>query len=229
MSSPSARTAGTTGSATRTWDVLQRVAQERFVAIVRRGSREEAASDVQALLAAGVRVLEVSLTTPGALAVVEEAAATAGPDVVLGVGTVLEPADVRLAHLAGARLVVTPVLDPEVVLRARRLGLATIVGCGSASEMLSALSCGADAVKLFPASTWTPAGLAALLQALPQLPVVPTGGVSLDAAAGWVAAGAVAVGLGSALAAGDAAEAGARVGQLRAQLADAASGQGTTA
>jgi 2-dehydro-3-deoxyphosphogluconate aldolase/(4S)-4-hydroxy-2-oxoglutarate aldolase len=206
----------------RTWDVLQRIAAERLVAIVRRGTREEAAADVEALLTAGALVVEVSLTTPGALSVVEQAAATAGPDVVLGVGTVLSAADVRLASLAGARLVVTPTFDPDVVRAARRYGVATVVGCGSASEMLSALSCGADAVKLFPASTWTPADLRGLLQALPQLPVVPTGGVSLEDAPEWVAAGAVAVGIGSALTAGDAAQTGARLGQLRARLADAA-------
>ena len=207
---------------TRTWDVLQRMAAERLVAIVRRDSREAAAADVEALLTGGARVVEVSLTTPGALSVVEQAAATAGPDVVLGVGTVLSAADVRLAHLAGARLVVTPVLDPDVVRCARRYGVASVVGCGSATEMLTALSCGADAVKLFPASSWTPADLRGLLQALPQLPVVPTGGVTLEDAADWVAAGAVAVGLGSALTAGDVAQTGARVGELRARLAHAA-------
>jgi 2-dehydro-3-deoxyphosphogluconate aldolase/(4S)-4-hydroxy-2-oxoglutarate aldolase len=177
---------------------------------------------VEALLAAGARVVEVSLTTPGALSVVEEAATSAGRDVVLGVGTVLDPTDVRLAHLAGARLIVTPTFDPDVVRCARRYGVASVVGCGSATEMLSALSSGADAVKLFPASTWTPADLKGLLQALPQLPVVPTGGVSLATAADWVAAGAVAVGLGSALSEGDVGETGARIQQLRARLADAA-------
>lgn len=204
------------------WDVLQRVAQERFVAIVRRTTAEAAAADVEALLAAGARVVEVSLTTPGALAVVERAAATAGPDVVLGVGTVLDPTDVRLAALAGARLVVTPTFDPDVVRSARRHGLASVVGCGSATEMLTALSSGADAVKLFPASAWAPADLAGLLQALPQLPVVPTGGVSLSTAAEWIAAGAVAVGMGSALSEGDVAQTGARLSELRARLADAA-------
>jgi 2-dehydro-3-deoxyphosphogluconate aldolase/(4S)-4-hydroxy-2-oxoglutarate aldolase len=206
----------------RTWDVLQRLAEERFVAIVRRPTEEEAASDVEALLAAGARVVEVSLTTPGALSVIEQAAASARPDVVLGVGTVLDPTDVRLAHLAGARLVVTPTFDPDVVRCARRYGVASVVGCGSATEMLSALSSGADAVKLFPASTWSPADLRGLLQALPQLPVVPTGGVSLATAADWVSAGAVAVGLGSALSDGDVAQTGARISELRARLAEAA-------
>jgi len=205
-----------------TWDVLQHLTEERFVAIVRRPTREAAAADVGALLAAGARVVEVSLTTPGALSVVEQAANSAGPNVVLGVGTVLDCTDVRLAHLAGARLVVTPTFDPDVVRCARRYGVASIVGCGSPTEMLSALSSGADAVKLFPASSWTPADLKGLLQALPQLPVVPTGGVSLASAPEWVAAGAVAVGLGSALSEGDVAETGARIHQLRARLAEAA-------
>jgi 2-dehydro-3-deoxyphosphogluconate aldolase/(4S)-4-hydroxy-2-oxoglutarate aldolase len=207
----------------KTWEVLQRVADERFVAIVRRPTRGEAACDVEALLSAGARVVEVSLTTPGALSVVEQAVASAGPDVVLGVGTVLDPTDVRLAHLAGARLIVTPTFNPDVVRCARRYGVASVVGCGSATEMLSALSSGADAVKLFPASTWSPADLKGLLQALPQLPVVPTGGVSLATAADWVSAGAVAVGLGSALSEGDVAQTGARISQLRARLAEAAS------
>jgi len=214
--------AGQDNAMSRTWDVLQRVADERFVAIVRRGTREAAAADVAGLLAAGARVVEVSLTTPGALSVVEQAAADAGPEVVLGVGTVLSPTDVRLAQLAGARLVVTPTFDPEVVRCARRYGVASIIGCGSATQMLDALTTGADAVKLFPASSSTPADLEGLLQALPQLPVVPTGGVSLATAADWVAAGAVAVGLGSALTAGDGSATGARVQQLRTRLAHAA-------
>jgi len=126
----------------------------------------------------------------------------------------------RLAVLAGARLLVTPTLEPEVISTAQRYGAATVIGTATPTEMLRAQSLGADLVKIFPASQWTPKTLADVLQALPQLRCVPTGGVTLDNAPDWIAAGAVAVGIGSALTRGD--DPAARVSTLLAALRNAA-------
>ena len=180
------------------WEVMAGVARERVVAIVRTGEAAAARQRCETLFAAGARVLEVSLTTPGALDVVAELAAAA-PDAVIGVGTVLDDTSARLAALAGAAFVVTPTLDPRVIATAHRYGLCAIPGVASPSEAVAALDAGADAVKLFPAVALGVAGLAAIREALPQVPFVPTGGVRIEDADEWLAAGAVALGMGGAL------------------------------
>jgi 2-dehydro-3-deoxyphosphogluconate aldolase/(4S)-4-hydroxy-2-oxoglutarate aldolase len=140
----------------------------------------------------------VSLTTPGALEVVAELAA-AGGDAVLGVGTVLDETSARLASLAGASFIVTPTLDPRVIATAHRYGLSAVPGVSTPSEAVAALDAGADAVKLFPAVALGVTGLAAIREALPQVPFVPTGGVRIEDAEKWLDAGAVALGMGGAL------------------------------
>jgi 2-dehydro-3-deoxyphosphogluconate aldolase/(4S)-4-hydroxy-2-oxoglutarate aldolase len=108
-----------------------------------------------------------------------------------------------MAVLAGARLLVTPTLVEDVIEIGQRYGVATVIGCSSATELLRATTLGADLVKVFPASLWTPRALSDLLQALPQLECVPTGGIAPDEAADWIEAGAVAVGIGSGLTRGN--------------------------
>lgn len=206
----------------RRWEVCTAVAAQRVVGIVRAPDRAGAAAAVDALLGSGLRVVEVSLTTPGALDVVAEVAARKVEGLVLGVGTVLEAASTRLAVLAGARFVVSPSLSEEVLRTAHRYGVAAVPGVGTATEAGRALELGADLVKLFPASAYGPGGVADLLQALPQLPVVPTGGVRAEDAADYVGAGAVAVGMGGSLTRGGPDAARDRVGQLLDRLRAAA-------
>jgi 2-dehydro-3-deoxyphosphogluconate aldolase/(4S)-4-hydroxy-2-oxoglutarate aldolase len=182
------------------FEVCSAVQASRLVAIVRTGDAASALRRGRLLLDGGVDVLEVSMTTPGALDVVAELAAGYGDRAVVGAGTVLDEATVRLAALNGARFVVAPTFVPDVVRAAHRCGLAAFPGAGTAGEALAALECGADAVKLFPAAPIGPAGLAAIREALPQVPFVPTGGVDPADAPRWLAAGALAVGLGSGLA-----------------------------
>ncbi len=172
------------------------------IGIVR--ARDEATGLQQArrVLAAGLPVVEVSLTTPGALATISALVAE-HPDAVVGAGTVLDAETVdRVADLGG-RVVVSPSFQPEVVAAAVRRGVAVFPGCLTPSEMLAALALGATGVKIFPAHLWSPAALAGMLQALPDLPCVPTGGIGPDDVGAWIAAGAVAVGVGSALTAVD--------------------------
>jgi 2-dehydro-3-deoxyphosphogluconate aldolase/(4S)-4-hydroxy-2-oxoglutarate aldolase len=202
------------------WDVMQRIAEERILAIVRARSREAAAEHARILVAAGLGVVEVSMTTPGALAVVGDL--SEGPAVV-GVGTVLDEVTAVEAARTGASFVVTPTLDVGVIRAAHRYGLATVVGCGSATEALTAVEHGADAVKLFPANAFSSAALRAILDPFPHVPLVPTGGIGWESAGDWLRAGAIAVGLGSTLLAGGAIETAARVRRLHTTIADLSS------
>nr|MBA3530150.1 bifunctional 4-hydroxy-2-oxoglutarate aldolase/2-dehydro-3-deoxy-phosphogluconate aldolase [Propionibacteriaceae bacterium] len=173
------------------------------VGIVRTRGAERAVALAREIWQAGVDVVEVALTTPDGLSAIQTLQAEVGASRVLGAGTVLDGATARLAILAGARLLVTPTLCAEVIEVGHLYGVATIIGCSTPSEMLQATTLGADLVKVFPASLWSPRVLADVLQALPQLECVPTGGISPDDAASWIEAGARAVGLGSALTKGD--------------------------
>lgn len=178
---------------------LQTIHAQGVVAIVRNTSAEEAARNVDTLVASGLQVVEVSLVTPGAIDVIRRAADTAPEGTYIGVGTALTVEDVHLAHAAGAAFVVSPILREDVVKAALDLGLPTLPGVATPTEMLQAMEWGSPLVKIFPASLWTPAVLREMLTALPQVHAVPTGGVTLENAADWIRAGAVALGIGSAL------------------------------
>jgi 2-dehydro-3-deoxyphosphogluconate aldolase/(4S)-4-hydroxy-2-oxoglutarate aldolase len=193
------------------WQVMSAIAEQHVIGIVRADNADAARETGRRLLDAGLRAVEISLTTPGALDVIDE---LSGPDVIVGAGTVLDASTARLAVLAGATFLVAPSFDPETVATGHRYGVAVIPGAQSPTEIVAAMSAGADAVKLYPASAASPAVLKDLAAPLPQVPFVPTGGVRLDDAADWIAAGAVAVGLGSALSKGSAAETTARVATL---------------
>lgn len=183
--------------------VKQSVIAGGVIGIVRTTDAERAVRLARQIWRAGVDVVEVALTTPGALAAIETLAGVIADTQVIGAGTVLDAASARLAVLAGARLLVTPTLVEEVIEVGQRYGVATVIGCSSATELLRATTLGADLVKVFPASLWTPRALSDLLQALPQLECVPTGGIAPEDASGWIEAGAVAVGIGSGLTKGD--------------------------
>jgi 2-dehydro-3-deoxyphosphogluconate aldolase/(4S)-4-hydroxy-2-oxoglutarate aldolase len=180
-------------------EVTSAIVTSGVIGIVRSDSSESAISLGRQIWGAGVTVVEVALTTPGGLQAVEALNAERTGDQVLGAGTVLDAATARLAILAGARLLVTPTLVEDVIEVAQRYGVATVIGCSTPTEMLRATTLGADLVKVFPASLWSPGVLADVLAALPQLNLVPTGGIAPDSAADWIAAGARAVGIGSGL------------------------------
>lgn len=175
------------------------IRKQGVVAIVRTATAEDAARNVATLIGAGLRVVEVSLVTPHALDVVRAALAEAPDGVKVGVGTALTADDVREAAAAGATFVVSPIVRESVIKTALELGLDTLPGAASPTEALQAVEWGATLVKLFPASLWSPAVLREVLTALPALQTVPTGGVTLDAAADWIRAGAIALGIGGAL------------------------------
>jgi 2-dehydro-3-deoxyphosphogluconate aldolase/(4S)-4-hydroxy-2-oxoglutarate aldolase len=184
-------------------ETVQRIADSGVVGIVRTTERSRAVTLARQIWDAGVTAVEVALTTPGGLEAIAELSTEVPDGAVLGAGTVLDAETARLAVLAGAQVLVTPVLVPEVIEVAQRYGAATVIGTSTPTEMLQAQTLGADLVKVFPASQYTPKTLGDILQALPQLRTVPTGGISPEAAADWITAGAVAVGIGSGLTSGD--------------------------
>ena len=167
-----------------------------LIAIVRFHEGGDLAGTVEALVRGGVEAIELTIDTPGALAAVAD---EAGGGRFVGVGTVTTADQVRESADAGARFVVSPALVPEVVETALALGLEPLPGVFTATELLQALSVGAPAVKLFPASAGGPGYLRALRGPFPAVPIVPTGGIRIDEIAAYRAAGATAVALGSEL------------------------------
>jgi len=186
--------------------LLEALRTARLVAIVRGSGVDAALRSVQTLVAEGVNLIEVSLTSADATTVIARARDDLGPDAWLGAGTVVTVDDVTRATDAGASFVVTPALGASIT-ESRRRELPVIAGALTPSEVVSALERGADAVKLFPASLGGPGYFRALRGPFPQVPFVPVGGVDEDAARAYLAAGAVAVGVGSPLV-GDAASGG---------------------
>ncbi|MFI7243497.1 bifunctional 4-hydroxy-2-oxoglutarate aldolase/2-dehydro-3-deoxy-phosphogluconate aldolase [Streptomyces qinglanensis] len=181
------------------WEITRAALEQRVLAIVRADSYEKAAATADILLAAGLTSLEVSLTTPYALDAISTLRRETGEDVVIGAGTVLDGASARLAVDAGARFLVAPALDEEVIRTGHRYGVPVFPGVATPTEAVRALELGADGLKLFPAAQHGPGWLRDVRAALPQAPFLPTGGITLEEAPEWIAAGAVACGMGSAL------------------------------
>jgi len=188
-------------------DLRAALATHRLVAIVRGDDADAALRTVLALVEEGVELVEVSLSGKDALSVIERARHALGPEHPLGVGTVLTADDARAAHRAGADFVVTPGLGDGVV-TAQELGLPVLAGVVTPTEVVAARALGVAALKIFPIAQF---GGAAYLKALrgpfPDAPFVPVGGVDEAAARACLAAGALAVGVGSPLI-GDAADGG---------------------
>ncbi|WP_232384712.1 bifunctional 4-hydroxy-2-oxoglutarate aldolase/2-dehydro-3-deoxy-phosphogluconate aldolase [Actinomadura violacea] len=193
---------------------MSAITVQRVIGIVRTATAEEAVATAREMLAAGLRTLEVALTTPGALDAIRETVLHAPRDAVIGAGTVLDEAAASAAAEAGARFLVSPSLSRTVIRAGHRHGLPVIPGVASPTEIVRALEMGADALKLFPASGFTPAWIKDVRAALPQAALVPTGGVSIETAPAWIAAGAAACGMGSSLTSGGTSEGRQRVERL---------------
>ncbi|MCK1816307.1 bifunctional 4-hydroxy-2-oxoglutarate aldolase/2-dehydro-3-deoxy-phosphogluconate aldolase [Streptomyces sp. XM4011] len=187
-------------------DFAQTLRHDRLVAIVRGKDPEAALRSVVALAGEGVRLVEVSLTTPEADEVIRRAIRETGPDAIVGAGTVVTREDALRARDAGASWMVTPALGQGLE-QAVALGVPVLAGALTPTEAVAAMRAGAHAVKLFPASLGGPGYLRALRDPLPDVPFVPVGGVNAELVPAYFAAGAVAVGVGSPLL-GDAADGG---------------------
>jgi 2-dehydro-3-deoxyphosphogluconate aldolase/(4S)-4-hydroxy-2-oxoglutarate aldolase len=179
------------------FQILGQILEEKIIAIVRLGSGDKLIQVADALKAGGISVIEFACSTPGAIDMIKEASARFGEDVLLGAGTVLDPETARTAILAGAEFVVTPTVNLETIAICKRYGKPIIAGAMTPSEMLTVWEAGADLVKVFPvSSTGGPDYIKAVLAPLPQLQLVPTGGVSADNAKQYLEAGAVALAVG---------------------------------
>jgi len=177
---------------------LQAILDTRLIAIMRAQSPAELTDAAKALAEGGVRCIEVTMNTPGALDVIQSVAAKL-KDVVIGAGTVLDAETARMAAAAGAQFVVSPTLNRDMITLCRRYGVVSIPGAYTPTEILSAWESGADLVKVFPASVGGPDYIKAVRAPLPQVRLCPVGGVDLDNAAAYLKAGAAAVALGGSL------------------------------
>jgi 2-dehydro-3-deoxyphosphogluconate aldolase/(4S)-4-hydroxy-2-oxoglutarate aldolase len=171
-----------------------------LVPIVRAPSPEDAMHAVEAIIAGGVGIAEITMTVPNALRVMEAVSERYGDKVLLGAGTILDPESCRAAMLAGAEFIVTPSLDVRVIEMARRYSKPIFPGALTPTEVATAWSAGADMVKVFPAGpVGGPKYIKALKGPLPQIELVPTGGVNLENTPDFIKAGAAAVAVGGEL------------------------------
>jgi 2-dehydro-3-deoxyphosphogluconate aldolase/(4S)-4-hydroxy-2-oxoglutarate aldolase len=183
--------------------VLSKVIESGLVAIVRTNSADQAARIAEACARGGAAAIEITFTVPGATAVIEALAKQyAAGEILIGAGTVLDPETARIAILAGAQYIVSPSLSPETARLCNRYQIPYMPGACTMREIVDAMECGADIVKLFPGETLGPAFVKAVKGPLPQASLMPTGGVAVDNVGEWIKAGAVAVGVGGSLTAG---------------------------
>lgn len=183
--------------------VLGEVIESGLVAIVRTNSSDQALRIAEACARGGAAAIEITFTVPGATTVIEDLAKEyASGDILIGAGTVLDPETARIAILAGAQYIVSPSVNPETGRLCNRYQIPYMPGACTMREIVDAMECGADIVKLFPGETLGPAFVKAVKGPLPQASLMPTGGVSVDNVAEWIKAGAVAVGVGGSLTAG---------------------------
>jgi len=166
--------------------------------VVRADSPDEALQAVEAIKAGGVPILEITMTVPGAVKVIEKIADRFGGDVVLGAGTVLDPETARACILAGATFVVSPALNLATIELCKRYSVPICPGALTPTEVVTAWQAGADFVKVFPCSAMGGASYIKGLKApLPQIELIPTGGVNLNTAAEFIRAGSSALGIGA--------------------------------
>lgn len=177
--------------------VLRRIAELGLVPVVRTSSADDALRAIDAIREGGIDVLEITMTVPGAIAVMEAVVNRFGEDVIVGAGTVLDAETARACMLAGARFVVSPSLDLATLAICRRYSVAVMPGALTPTEVVTAWTAGADLVKVFPCGALGGASyLKSLTGPLPHIDFVPTGGVSLKTAADFIRAGAFAIGVG---------------------------------
>jgi 2-dehydro-3-deoxyphosphogluconate aldolase/(4S)-4-hydroxy-2-oxoglutarate aldolase len=179
--------------------IIQRLLDPGVIAIIRADSSDQLIEAAGALLEGGVTEMEVTMTTPGALAVISAVAKKFADKILIGVGTITDPITARAAVDAGAEFIVTPVTKPEVIAVANQLDIPIASGAFTPTECLLAHESGADFVKLFPADVGGPSYIKSLLAPLPMLRIIPTGGVTPESAAAFLQAGSVALGAGSSL------------------------------
>ncbi len=178
-------------------DQVARLTRDGVVAIVRLDDLSSAVPLTEALIRGGVSTIEFTYTNPLAGKVIEEVRAAVGNRASIGAGTVLDPETARVAILSGAEFIVTPTLKVATIELCRRYSIPTVIGAFTPTELLTAWEAGASIVKVFPASVGGPGYLKDVRGPLPQVKLIPTGGVSKETAGAFIKAGAVAIAAGS--------------------------------
>ncbi|QRN83774.1 bifunctional 4-hydroxy-2-oxoglutarate aldolase/2-dehydro-3-deoxy-phosphogluconate aldolase [Chloroflexota bacterium] len=179
--------------------VFEKVKELGLLAVLRGPSEEKTVKAVDALVAGGVKGIEITYSTPNAPAVVNTLVKKYGDDILVGMGTLTEPEHIQMAVENGAKFIVSPMFDPALTKKFVSSGLFSMVGCFTPSEIFQAYKMGADVIKIFPGRLAGPKYIKDLKGPLPHIPVMPTGGVDKDNVAEWFKVGVVAVGAGSSL------------------------------
>jgi 2-dehydro-3-deoxyphosphogluconate aldolase/(4S)-4-hydroxy-2-oxoglutarate aldolase len=180
-------------------DILEKIKKLGVMAVIRGPSEDLTVQMVDALIAGGVLGIEITYSTPNAESVARRLAQKHGDNILLGMGTLIDVAQVQTAKAAGANFLVSPICEPELVRAMAASGLVIMAGALTPTEVLQAYRLGSDVVKLFPGSLVGPSYVKALHGPFPYIPLMPTGGVSAANVQEWFAAGVVAVGAGSEL------------------------------
>src|SRR6056297_760365 len=182
---------------------LKRIEETGIVAVIRADNPEKALKIAEAVKTGGLTAIEITMTVPGAIDVIKELADNYNKDeILIGAGSVLDAETSRACILAGAEYIVGPTLNENTIKMANRYQKPVIPGAMSVTEVQKAMESGADVVKIFPATLFGPKIIKAIKGPLPQAPLMPTGGVSLDNVKDWIKAGSLAVGVGSSLSKG---------------------------
>lgn len=178
--------------------ILSKLRDEKVIALIRADNPDGLLDCAKALADGGLTSIELTMTTPGAIRILEKATA-ALPDFLFGLGTVLDAETARMGILAGARFIVTPALRPDVITLCQRYSVPLFCGALTPTEVITAWESGADAAKIFPAEFFGPAYIKSLKAPFPQVEMVPTGGVNPDNVGDFIKAGAFATAAGSSL------------------------------
>lgn len=179
--------------------VLQEIIDSGVVAVIRRAQSDTIVPIAKALSAGGVKAIEITAETPGALRLIEKVSDELGSEVIAGAGTVLDPETAALAIMYGAKFIFSPTVNKETIKTAKRYGVVSVPGAFTPTEILTGYECGADLIKVFPANLAGPRYLKDIHGPLPHIPLMPTGGIDLSNAGAYIKAGAAAVGVGSTL------------------------------
>lgn len=180
-------------------NILDKIKDNGIVAVIRGAKLDNIVAIAEALRDGGVKTLEITMETTNALGIIERVTSEMGDEIIVGAGTVLDPETARAAIMAGATFIFSPTVNLETIKVTKRYGTISIPGALTPSEILTAYENGADIIKVFPANVFGPNYLKDIHGPMPQIPLMPTGGINLTNVGDYVRAGAVAIGVGSSL------------------------------
>lgn len=181
------------------YEIISKIQNEGIVAVIRATTESEAIEIVKNCIVGGITIIELTFTTPKAHRVIEKLDEIYGDNIILGAGTVLDSETARVAILSGAKFIVSPHLDENIVRLCNRYSVPCLPGCMTIKDVVSALEMGCDIIKLFPGDIMTHKMIKDIMGPIPNASIMPTGGVTVENMEEWFKSGAVAVGTGSSL------------------------------